>query len=132
MATFLLDTDAIIDQCFSVDGSISLINRLYDQGESLCLCSVVIAEVYAGLRPQHRNAVEEILSSYSFLPTSLDAATKAGEWCYAYARRGITLSLTDMLVAGTAYSHGATIVTGNIHHYPMEDISLLPLPRSKP
>src|SRR5579884_3146486 len=105
MVRYLLDTDAIIDHLVGITDSVALIQDLFDRGDSLCLCDVVVAEVYAGLRPAHRATAEKILSACSFLPTSLEAATQAGEWCYAYARRGITLSVTDLIIAATAHRH---------------------------
>ena len=132
MARYLLDTDAIIDYLFGIPASVALIQGLHERGDTLCVCDVVIAEVHAGLRPQHREAAEKLLSACTFLPTSVAIARQAGTWRYDFARRGIQLATTDTLVAATAHGHGATIVTGNIKDDPMQEISLLPLERAKP
>lgn len=132
MARYLLDTDAIIDYLFGIPSSVSLIQDLHERGDTLCVCDVVIAEVYAGLRPQHGEAAEKLLSACTFLPTSLAIAQQAGMWRYDFARKGVQLATTDTLVAATAHAHGATIVTGNTKDYPMPEISLLPLERAKP
>lgn len=34
-------------------------------------------------------------------------------------------------IAGTAFLHGATLITRNANHYPMEEIFILSLPRTK-
>jgi predicted nucleic acid-binding protein len=132
MGSYLLDTDAIIDYLMGIAGSVSLVDDLQARGDFLSVCDVVIAEVFAGLRPEHRDRANVLLTSCYFLETSVAAARQAGEWRYTYARRGIALSTTDVLIAATAHAHHATIVTGNAAHYPMGELSILPLPRAKP
>ena len=132
MGRYLLDTDAVIDYLLGIPSSVSLIQDLHERDDVLCVCDVVVAEVYAGLRPQHRAAAEQLLSACSFLPTSVGIAERAGSWRYDYARQGVTLSTTDALVAATAHAHDATIVTGNVKDYPMRELALLPLERAKP
>ena len=130
MARYLLDSDAVIDYLAGIAGTVELIHHLHRQGEDLCVCDVVIADVYSGLRIPSRDAAQKLIGSLSFLPTSAEAARRAGEWRYAYARRGVTLSTTDVLVAATASAHQAGLVTGNRDHYPMRELQVLPLPRS--
>jgi predicted nucleic acid-binding protein len=127
----LLDTDAVIDYLLGIPSSVSLIRHLHERGDLLCVCDVVIAEVYAGLRPNHRAAAAQLLSACSFLPTSVVVAQQAGSWRYDFARHGVPLSTTDTLIAATAHAHEATIVTGNVKDYPMPDVTVLPLVRSK-
>jgi predicted nucleic acid-binding protein len=132
MGRYLLDTDAVIDYLLGIPSSVSLIQDLHERGEVLCVCDIVIAEVYAGLRPQHRGVGEQLLSACSFLSTSLGTAQQAGSWRYDFARQGITLSTTDALVAATAHAYDAAIVTGNLSDYPMRELTLVPLERAKP
>ena len=49
VALYLLDTDAVIDFFKGFPSSVELIQQLFQQGENLCTCAVVMAEVYAGL-----------------------------------------------------------------------------------
>ena len=132
MGRYLLDTDAIIDYLLGIPGSVTLIQEIHERGDTLCVCDVVIAEVYAGLRPNHREAAEKLLSACTFLPTSAAIAQQAGAWRYDFARKGVQLSTTDTLVAATAHGNDATVVTGNTKDYPMEEITLLPLERARP
>ena len=132
MARFLLDTDAIIDYLLGIPSSVTLIQDLHERGDTLCVCDVVIAEVYAGLRPQHREAAEMLQSACAFLPTTTVIARQAGMWRYDFARKGVQLSTTDTLVAATAHGYDATIVTGNVKDYPMTEIVLLPVERATP
>jgi tRNA(fMet)-specific endonuclease VapC len=131
MSLHLLDADTIIDYTANFLTTKSFIDALVAAQQTLCTCAVVLAEVYTGLRPEHAVRGEELLSSFLFLPTSDDAGRQAGRWRYAYARRGIQLSTTDMLIAATALEHGARLVTANLKDYPMPEIDLLPLPRAR-
>jgi tRNA(fMet)-specific endonuclease VapC len=124
----LLDTDAVIDQLKGFQATVSLLTQLDQAGGELCVCDVVIAEVYAGLDPRDKPRAQQFLSACTFLPTSADSARQAGEWRYQYARRGITIALADALIAATAHTHRAKLVTGNTGHYPMTGLSLVDLP----
>jgi predicted nucleic acid-binding protein len=129
VARYLLDSDCLIDYLTGVPASVSLVRRLFNEGEQLCLCEVVIAEVWAGLRDTGESEALALTQAMDFLLTSPEIARQAGRWRFEYARRGIALSTTDVLVAATAIAHNATLITGNVRHFPMPELSLLSLPR---
>lgn len=129
VALYLLDTDAVIDFLKGFPSSVELIQQLFQQGETLCICAIVMAEVYAGLNPTERSRGEELLESLRFFATSSGAARQAGLWRYAFARQGVQLATTDCLIAAIAHERGATLVTGNMVHYPMPEVRRMPLPR---
>ena len=54
MATYLLDSDAIIDYLMGFAPSVQLIRSIHSRGDVLAVCDVVIAEAYSGLRPGDR------------------------------------------------------------------------------
>ena len=60
MARYLLDTDAVIDYLMGIPSSLAQIQELHARGETLCVCAVVIAEVYAGLLPKHQKPAKEL------------------------------------------------------------------------
>jgi predicted nucleic acid-binding protein len=88
-----------------------------------------------GRRGLLRSAAEAILQArllldgLRYLETPEPAARLAGAWRYKYQREGLRLQTPDVLVAATALTHGATLVTGNLGHYPMPELTLLPLTR---
>ena len=129
MALYLLDSDAVIDYLNRFPSTLSLLVDLTDGGDTLCVCDVALAEVYAGLYPEYEPVAADFLPSLRFLSTSSEAAEQAGRWRFRYARRGRNVPLTDALIAATALHHAATIVTGNVRDYPMPGVSVLPLPR---
>ena len=129
VARFLLDSDCLIDYLNGVPASVSLVRGLFNQGEQLCLCDVVIAEVWAGLSETAESKALALTEPMDFLLAAPQISRQAGRWRYEYARRGIALSTTDVLIAAIAFAHNATVVTGNVRHFPMPELSLLPLPR---
>lgn len=129
MSLHLLDTDAVIDLLKNVPDTVSLIQGLHDQGDTLSTCDVVLGEVFSGLHPSDRTRATPLLDGLHYLITTAETARRAGEWRYDYARRGQQLTITDCLVAATAVDHAATLVTGNTKDFPMPEVTLLPLPR---
>ena len=132
MTRYLLDTDAVADFLNGFTTTVQLVNDLYSRGDVLCTCSVVIAEIYSGLRHRDRPRGDELFESMTTLATTPSASRQAGIWRYDFARRGQQLSMADCLIAAIAHEHGATLLTGNVNHFPMEEIRLLPVPRRLP
>ena len=121
----MLDTDSVIDYLAGQPDTTTLLRRLDSQGETLCVCDVVIAEVYAGLLQRDWVRGQTFLAGMTFLPTSAAIAQQAGEWRLSFARRGISLATTDCLIAATAYGHHAMVVTGNAKDFPMQELRVL-------
>lgn len=130
MALYLLDSNAVIDYFLGIPASVAMVDALYDEGHFLCVCDVVVAEVFSGLNPRDRERSQRFIERCRFLETDLEAAVLAGEWRYAYSREGISLTTTDVLIAATAYFHRATLVTANLRHFTMPEVTVLPLPRA--
>lgn len=131
MGLYLLDTDAVIDYLVGFAPSVDLIRSIHTSGNDLGVCDVVVAEVYSGLRPEDRERTAALLEALQLLTTAADASHRAGEWRYSYARRGMTLATSDVLVAAAALAHGANLVTGNAASYPMAEVEVVPLPRRR-
>lgn len=129
MTLHLLDSDAVVDFLKGIHSTIAFIRALPVQSHIACSCDIVIAEVYAGLAPHERAVAEQFLSSLQFLPTTETAARQSGIWRYDFARRGVTLTTTDTLIAAVAAEHGVAVVTGNVKDYPMSGLTVVPLPR---
>jgi predicted nucleic acid-binding protein len=99
------------------------------QGHALATCQINVAEVYAGMRPKEAQRTTELLRSLQLLPITFTVAALAGSLKYDYAKKGITLSLTDAIIAAVAIHNQLTLITEIIKHFPMKDLSLYPLPR---
>lgn len=71
---YLLDSDAVIDILKGRHSTIELIDNLHGQGDALCTCAVVIAEVFAGLSPIEQQRGQTLLGSMPFLIMTHSAA----------------------------------------------------------
>ena len=78
-------------------------------------------------RPADRPYWTTVLSTLTYWAISPAVAQRAGELRYDFARQGHALATTDTLIAAVAAEEGATLVTGNARHYPMQGIRLLTL-----
>ena len=96
--------------------------RLVADGHTLATTCVNLAEVGAGFRQRERRRAEALLARLRFLITDREAAHRAGRYQSEWAHRGRTIQTPDALVAGTARSHGAVLVTHNVDDFPMGDL----------
>jgi len=125
VAEYLLDATALIDYLRGRQGTIELLNTLTNQGHQLGVCSITVAELYAGLNQAERAAADQLVDAMDYHEISREIAKEAGRYRYEFARRGITLSTTDTLIAATAIAEGAILITANVRDFPMEEIELL-------
>ena len=107
-----------------------LLLELVAEGHTLATTCVNVAEVEAGLRPRERRRAEAILNRLRYLATDVEAARRAGRYQAEWAKQGRTIHTPDALVAGTARTHGAVVVTDNVDDFPMRDVQIEPMPES--
>ncbi len=122
MTQFLLDTSVIIDILNNKHGRATLVRQLLSQDNSFCCCSINIAEVYAGMRPKEKAHTEEFLSGLHCYDITREIAVRAGTLRYEWSQRGVTLSISDTIIAGVALAHNLVLMTDNIKHYPMPEL----------
>ncbi|HEV2201257.1 MAG TPA: type II toxin-antitoxin system VapC family toxin [Bryobacteraceae bacterium] len=128
MATFLLDTNIVIDVLNNKRRRPALLRELLDAGHELACCPINVTEVYAGMRPNEETATEALIDSLRFYPISLPAARLAGGLKREYRRRGATLNLGDVMIAAVAIHNQLFLITDNVKDFPMDNLSLYPLP----
>jgi predicted nucleic acid-binding protein len=68
MATFLLDTNVIIDAINEKKNRNLSRLDLAEQGHTLACCPINVAEVYAGLRPKEEQRTAALLHSLQLYP----------------------------------------------------------------
>jgi predicted nucleic acid-binding protein len=130
MATFLLDTSVIIDAISGKRDRGQLLKGLLEQGHLLACCPINVTEVYAGLRPKEETVTQELLESLEYYPITRGIARLAGLLKRDFARKGVTLAPTDVTIAAVALYHRLTLITDNLKHYPMKELSLHPVARA--
>ena len=128
MTTFLLDTSVIIDVLNGKRNRDVLLKSLLEQGNLLACCSINVTEIYAGMLPKEEAQTERFLQSLEYYEVTWEAAQMAGLLKRDYARKGITLSVTDVMIAAVAITYELTLMTDNTKHYPMPKLKLYAMP----
>ncbi len=124
MPAYLLNTDILIDFLRGSPEAHQLMQRLESEGAFPTISTVSVTELLAGLKSGEEEATESFLSILVKIPVSEDVARSAGLLLGAY-RKSHALELADGLVAATAITQGATLVTRNVKHYPMPRLKKL-------
>lgn len=132
MATILIDSDVLIDFVRAIPSAVTHVEQLQANGNVLCTCDIVIAEVESGLSLAQSTAAQPFIDDLVLLERDASAARQAGRWRYEYARKGIALSLADAMIAATAHAHNAGLLTRNLSHYPMPELTIMRGPSTQP
>ncbi len=114
---FLLDTNVLIDLLRQRPQAIDYIRALT---ELPFTSTIVIAELYAGVRDGHERAQLDELARNGVLvvPVTQEMGVTAGLFVRQYATSH-SVGLADALIAATARQIRARLVTLNIKHFPM-------------
>ena len=112
----LVDSDVMVDFLRGHPKAIALIQ---EQSARIILSSIVVAELYAGVRgDEELNALDRLICLFRVVPVSLELAREASLYKKEYAKsHGI--GLADAIIAATAESENAELETLNPKHYPM-------------
>jgi predicted nucleic acid-binding protein len=129
MAVYLLDTNIIVDAINEKrDRNRFLLDLAEQQGHTLACCPINVAEVYAGMRPKEEQRTTALLRSLQLYPITFPVAELAGTLKLTHAKKGVTLSLIDALIAAVAIHNQLTLITDNIKDFPMKELTLYSLP----
>ena len=124
MANYLLDTTVIIDCLRGRKEVVEFLTELASEGLIVGCCAINIAEVYAGMKENERQVTRRFLDSLEYYEVTRNLAELAGGYKREYAGKGITLSLSDVIIAAVAISHNLILVTDNLRHYPMPELDI--------
>lgn len=127
MTTYLPDTNILINALSRKRGHLELLNELTGQGHRLACCGTIIAELFSGIKPPDLMKAEQFVSLLLWYALTPAIARRAGRLRFDYARKGVALSLPDVLIAATAVEHGLTLITDNRKHFPIPELSLYSL-----
>lgn len=119
MKTILFDTDVLIDLLRGKALTREQVSPLI--GGAYLMCSVItVGELFAGMFPEEKTATETLIQSLVRMPVTEEIARLAGELRNKEKR----LELLDCLIAATAISLDAELLTKNIKHYPMKGLQV--------
>jgi hypothetical protein len=123
VAKLLIDTDVLIDY---LRGYSKAVHYLENVRDSLLLSSITVAELYAGIKnEEEENALTPFLQLFQIISVDEKIAAMGGYLRRDYGKSHGT-GLADALIAATALSHKARLITLNTRHYPMVDNAVAP------
>ena len=113
---FLLDTDVLVDFFRGQEQAVAFLRA---QSSRILLSSIVVAELYAGVKGEaEQAALDRFVSLFRVVPVSAQIAKAAGLYKRDYGRsHGV--GLADAVLAATVEAEDAELKTLNIKHYPM-------------
>ena len=124
--TLLLDTSALIEIERENEEVIAKIEYLKKSHHYIPAISfIVYFEVLEGIikrDPKRKEKEIEILNSFTCLNASKRTAQILTDLRLKYVKKGIQLSLADLIVASTAKEHGLLLITKDNHFKHLEEI----------
>lgn len=124
---FLIDTDVIVEYLRGREQAITYLESL--EGD-LCTSAITVAELYSGVRDaDEETALERFLNAFDVIAVD-EAIARLGGLCRRSYQPQHGTGLADAIVAMSAESTDAVLVTFNKRHYPMIDNLLVPYVRS--
>lgn len=114
MGLTLLDTNTIIHYLKGDPGVVGHIQAA-SRHELAVPCVVVYELEYGGIRAgaRRRRLVSQVLAHLEHVPFDSEAAVAAAAIRVELESRGLTIGPLDLMIAGTALSRNATLVTNN-------------------
>lgn len=112
----LIDTDVLIDY---LRGTTQAVSYLEGTEDRLAISVISVAELFSGVRKgPERQQLENFLTAFDIVPLDPRIAVKAGLFRRDFGKsHGV--GLADAMIAATAMTLGASLVTLNVKHFPM-------------
>ena len=112
----LIDTDVMVD---FLRGNPEAVAMMQSYSNRIILSSIVVAELYAGVRDDNElSALDRLISLFRVIPVSPALARAGGLYKKHYAKsHGV--GLADAIIAATVDAENAELKTLNAKHYPM-------------
>lgn len=121
----VLDTTVLIDVLRGRPDAVAALLELERSGDQVFTSVVNVEELVRGLRgSREEDAAGRLLGGLRLAPLEREEGEQAGRWRREHARRGVTLSQSDCLVAAAALALGARLATGNPKHFPMAELAV--------
>lgn len=120
---FLIDTDVLIDY---LKGRDEAVHFLESQQVSMLISAITVGKLYAGVRDgKERLLLDNFIEYFQVVPLNRALAVKGGLFRRDF-KKSHSVGLADAMIAATAESENATLVTLNQKHFPMISDIVIP------
>lgn len=117
-----MNTGIIADTCIWIeffrkpDAALTLRLKRLIREEQVVMTGMVLAEILQGIKSQKEaGLVRDHLQKLPYLETTRKIWENAGQISASLRARGITIPLSDLIIAATAMSHGCEVFTVDPH-----------------
>jgi len=112
----LIDTDVLIDYLRDHADAVAYLEAIT---ERVLVSAITVAELYAGVREgEERTALADFVKAFEIVLVDEAIATQGGLYRRDY-RKSHNVGLADAIIAASAESQNAVLVTLNKKHFPM-------------
>ncbi|MFQ5881585.1 MAG: PIN domain-containing protein [Candidatus Methylomirabilales bacterium] len=128
----IADTSVWIEYFTGAHPSVRAALRTLIRSEQAVLVGVVLAELLQGCRT--RKETDTILSTLTglrFLATNFTSWRRTGELASSLRRKGITLPLSDLIIAAVALEHECQVFTLDTHFRQIPGVKVYRWPRPR-
>ena len=121
---YLLDATVLIDHVRGKPSAVELVLSLFREPNDLYVCDAVVTESLSKGPDEEIALIGALLRPLEYVSTSPDAARWAGE-SRRRLRRTSPRTFGDAIIAGVAWSIGATVVTRNPRDFEIQGVPVL-------
>jgi predicted nucleic acid-binding protein len=114
----LIDTTIAVDHLRGIEAAVELMTTLTEEDE-IFASELVRFELLAGVLPSEMDAFEQFCSSLPWIPVDEDVARAGGSLARKYRKSHSGIDDVDYLIAATAITCDADLLTTNVRHFPM-------------
>jgi predicted nucleic acid-binding protein len=132
MSLFLVDASAWTLYLRSGEGALcNTLETLLSENRAV-LCGPALAEVRQGLRPHEERDVLDLFETLPFIDTTREDYDRAGALLADLNRKGITLPVTNGLIAQLALHHDLPLLENDAHYSRVEALQRVPWRKDDP
>ncbi len=119
-----MDTDIVIDFLRRREYAQKLLGSWAADG-LLAVSTITHLEVFQGMKKDEEEATTVFLQGLISVAVDVPIARRAGRILGELRSKGVTVDMADSIIAATALEIAAPIVTNNVQHYPLRDLTVV-------
>lgn len=121
---YLLDSTVLIDHAQGLPAAVELVRSLFSEPNDLLICDVVVTEALSKGPDEEIAVIGTLIDALEYVAADPAAARWAGESRRRSAKTS-PRTVSDAVIAGVAWSFGATVVTRNPNDFEKQGVRVL-------
>jgi len=122
--SLLIDSDVLIDHLRKEKQALRFLAAELENNSLIFVSVISRVEILAGIRKGEDAIVNSLFEILTPVNVDISIADRAGEYLRKYSRSH-SMSIGDALIAATSKEMSLTLITRNVEHYPMQDITII-------